>query len=243
MTKKEKETIYLNRFRESFLEFPSGEIEACENPDFLIHAETGRIGIEVTRLYRRTPANKSPLQEQEGLRRLILDRARQLYESQARPHIQVTVHFNTQYRLRKRDVESTAKDVVSLVLEYIPEQNSFISLEENENNMERWPETLARVSIRRSSDFTKTTFSSPDAGFVPKLDPELIQSAINQKNCRCPVYRKHCSKVCLLIVVDGLAISSAFTIESEITKHAFVASFDRVFLFENCEKNVFELTI
>ena len=243
MTKKEKEKILLQRFRESFPEFPSGEIEATENPDFLIHAGTGKVGIEVTLLHRNTTGNKSPLQEQESLRRLIADKARQLYESQGGPHIHVNVHFNGQNRLRRRDLKSAAKELASLILKNIPEQGKSVSLQETEDNWQQWPGTLVRVSIARFAVLTKTTCCPTDAGFVPKVEPSLVQSVIDRKNPRCSAYRSCCAELWLLVVADGFALSSVFIVDPEIRTHAFVASFDRVFLFQNFEKKVFELRI
>jgi len=245
VTKKEEEKILLQNFRDCCPECPSGEPYATESPDFLIPAGTGKLGIELTLLYRNNTRNRGLLQEQESLRRQVADKARQICESQACPHIHVNVSFNDQHRLckgRKGNIESAAKELASLILDNIPEHGT-VELQETEDNYEQWPATLSRVSIARYDVLTKTTFCPTDGGFVPKLEPGLVQSVIDKKDLRCSDYRKRCEELWLLVVADGFACSSWFTVEPDIITHAFVASFDRVFLFQNFEKKVFELRV
>jgi hypothetical protein len=246
VTKKEKEKILLQNFRDCCPECPSGEPYATESPDFLIPAGTGKLGIELTLLYRNKTRNGGLLQEQESLRRQIADKARQICESQGCPHIHVNVHFNDQHVLCKGckgNIESSAKELASLILDNMPEHGKPVGLQETEDNWEQWPATLSRVSIERSDGLTKTTCCPADAGFVPKLEPGLVQSVIDKKDLRCSDYRRRCEELWLLVVAGGFACSSWFTVDPDIITHAFVASFDRVFLFQNCEKKVFELRV
>ena len=46
--KKELKTQYLKEARRASAIFPAGNLEPHEKPDFLLHADRGKIGIEVT---------------------------------------------------------------------------------------------------------------------------------------------------------------------------------------------------
>src|ERR1039457_3651261 len=49
------ETTYMEEARQASSIFPNGELVPHENPDFLLHTNSGSIGIEVTELCREEP--------------------------------------------------------------------------------------------------------------------------------------------------------------------------------------------
>jgi len=51
-SKKEIDTIFLERFRSAFSGFPDGGIEQTDEPDFLVHRQGSVLGIEITELHR-----------------------------------------------------------------------------------------------------------------------------------------------------------------------------------------------
>ena len=53
--KKELEANYLEEARRASTIFPTGKLEPHEKPDFLLHADRSKIGIEVTELCREKP--------------------------------------------------------------------------------------------------------------------------------------------------------------------------------------------
>jgi len=54
---KERENNHLKHFKSIFKNFPDGEIECQERPDFIVHSKTKIIGIELTEIFnrKRTP--------------------------------------------------------------------------------------------------------------------------------------------------------------------------------------------
>lgn len=117
MDKKDREAAWLQAFKECLTDFPQRQVEKTENPDFLVHAPSGIIGIEMTLLHRQTSEGRSPMQEQESLRRLILAKAMQMVEASGQPPVHVSPHFNTNYRIRRSDVDWMAEKVAALILD------------------------------------------------------------------------------------------------------------------------------
>ena len=71
--KKRIETVYMEEARRASALFPAGRLEPHEIPDFLLFADGGTIGIEVTELCREEPRPEA------GRLSKIPDRARELY--------------------------------------------------------------------------------------------------------------------------------------------------------------------
>jgi hypothetical protein len=86
--KKRVETIYMEEARRASTLFPAGRLEPHEIPDFLLFANRGSIGIEVTELCREEPRTEA------GRLSKIPDKAKEFYVRypQAEP-VDVSVAF------------------------------------------------------------------------------------------------------------------------------------------------------
>lgn len=242
MGKKNEEMEFIRIFQKVFPEFPQGQIEEHEKPDFLIRTPSCLLGIEVTRLYCETPEGKRPMTEQEGLQTQILRGAKNCYDRDGNPPIHVSVHFKTLPGLRKADVDHLANQIVRIVREEMLAKGIWV-IREDEDNWEWWPPTIAFVIILRNAVLTRSTWVSSVCGFFPELHPKLVQAALDGKNSSVPTYRQRCSKLWLLMVAVGSGMSLTFDITPEIEPHHFRASFDRAFLLQCFEGKFLELKI
>ncbi len=79
--KKARERYYLNRLAETCPDFPSGAIEPCESPDFLIRGRDRTLGIELEGYVREQGSKGSPLREKEEFEARVAYKAGLLYQS------------------------------------------------------------------------------------------------------------------------------------------------------------------
>lgn len=230
-------------FKAVLPDFPEGNIssEERENPDFIVKRSTGRLGIEVTQLFRDVPDGKRPMQEQESLRQRVLNAAHAMYDGQAGPAIWVSVHFSTSVNLTKQRAPQLGEQIARLVLSSLPAPDDSTALEEQGNEQEKFPEEVSLISIRRRSFLTKSSWSDPVAEFVPECQPNAVQSVIDDKNGRYSDYQKEADEVWLLIVADGGNHSSWMDLSESVNMHRFDCKFDRAFLFRRSERQVVEL--
>src|SRR5262245_26336961 len=99
--KTEIEIGYLERFLESCPMPPTGVPRKSENPDFLLDAAEGTLGIELTRIFMTGRLGWSTLQEQEALRRWVADEAKRLYDATSLPAVHVSLFFSDQFPITK----------------------------------------------------------------------------------------------------------------------------------------------
>ena len=241
MRKKDRETAALKMLQRYLPDFPQGQVEQTETPDFLVRTNSGVLGIELTLLHRDTPDGKSPMQEQEALQRQILQKTKELYDSRNGPPIHVTVHFNPNYRLRKRDVGTVPTSIMNLVLDAM-QTDGKCEIKEDEGNWETFPQAIAYVHPYRHCVLKQSTWCPISAEFVPALPAEQLQRAIDKKNLRCATYKRRCSEIWLLLVAEGSGLSSMFGIPPELRSHRFCTSFDKVLLLGDFDGRVIELT-
>ena len=204
--KKQKERRYLTRFKEVCSAFPDGKVRDCERPDFIISCTKGNLGIEITRLFQSPAPSKRSLQEQESLRKRIVDEAQRQYNLLGNRPIRVTIYFNHNYVLNKLDVKALADKVAGIVQRNIPSPNGPAKEEVYDwVNRDYLPEQISRVSVGNGR---KDFWSASDSGFFSSLTPKKIQTELNRKNKLYKTYQKKCSSVWLIIVLDGLYLFS-----------------------------------
>jgi hypothetical protein len=142
MTKDEIEQIYLEGVAKTLPKFPAGHLSKSENPDFLISNESGTLGIELTRIFRKPRQGESVLREQESLREQIVELAKARYDALGRVPIHVGVFFNDQIALRRRDVKPMATTLVDLAMRLMPDPGERREEEYNWVNREYFPEAV-----------------------------------------------------------------------------------------------------
>ena len=238
LTQNEREQYsHILRFKESFPDFPEGILCFDDNPDVLIRTSEGFSGVEHTRLYRAV------LKEQESLEHRIVDRAKEIYESSGGAPLYVTVLFNSNIRLRLKDIDSIAASLTGIVCSYIPNVGEHFVLEGWRFVSERCSPSIRTVFIDRPDNTCEMFWGVSRGGAVPNLASEQIRERIEDKEAKLGKYLSRCTKIWLLIVEDGFGPSSYFVISDEIKKQTYKSSFDRIFLFRNFSREVIELNV
>lgn len=234
---------HLTRFKEHCPDFPKGELEYGDDPDLIVHTPDGLLGIEHTRIFRPDRTDQIVPQEQESLEERIVNLARERYESRGGPPVTVTPYFNPHIRLGKKDVDPIAERLCDIVCRYLPATDGQVILETYHLGLQVLPTEIWAVIINRYPGFKEMFWGAARSGVVPDLEPDYLDEIIRNKETRRQKYLKRCSHIWLLIVEDGSAPSSYFTITDSAISRTYKSGFDRVFLFNNFDCKVIELKL
>jgi hypothetical protein len=222
LNQKRVERYYLDQARKVSSILPLGEVTAAERPDFLIHAEDGVIGIEVTELCDQRPRSFA------GKQQLVVRRAKQRYiAASGSVPVDVTVAFAPQ-------------------AEGIPggELIVYLAAFVSENRERFLSRTIKEPYFDHSKGFIHigihSTLPGEDptgrwqgiAAFAKTVAPEeLLKEYIAEKNDRVPVYRLSAPVVWLLLVSDQfLGAGELYTRPEDLARWRFDFDFDKVLL-------------
>jgi hypothetical protein len=243
---KARERAYLERFRENFADFPQGEVVPSEHPDFLIKAQPRWIGIELTEYYVQEPDEDrgSSMQAQEGTEDKVLRKASEQHQSKDLPPVVVNVLWNPHRAFSRRRIQELAAVLADLVQEHLPERGHRVAIRYRRHLAWRsLPEEVASLTIDRQINFSKNSWTSMRAAWVPTLTPPQLQKKMRNKEAKVPSYRRQCREVWLLIVARGFEPSTHVDIGSEVESHEFETTFDRVFLLHHANEYIAELRV
>ena len=237
---KERENYYLDRFQSTYSDFPAGTIRATEKPDFLVEADNGFVGIELTELYHSDSEARIPRQASEALREQCIRRAESICMNDARSQLYVSVYFSNWIHLKKSIIPALSARLAELVQSVNVDVNCSIMLEDD-GETDGFPEEVDSIHIRRLPAVIRGFWNAPNGGWVPDCSSEQIQETIDKKNRRVIDYRRHCNSIWLVIVIDGFRISSSFNLPRATRNHDYRSAFDRTFLLSNITPCSFRL--
>lgn len=145
--KKEIELWRLEQFRSYISDFPDGEIEATEEPDFLIRGSR-IVGIELTDLHRETKPGQVPEQASEAMRKRVITRAQDIYIARQLPPVIASFFLDDRIHLKRREIEPLAESLADLVAKNIPGPNATTELPDGWEDTQRFPTILHSLSVR-----------------------------------------------------------------------------------------------
>jgi len=242
-TRKEVERYQLETFRDVCTEFPAGEIIDSEEPDFLIKINDGVLGVELTELYHESSRSSRPMQAIEKLTDSIVEEACSIHRTAGGPVLTVRVDFELlSKRLGKAQRTEIACKLAALVLKMRVEMDGSAELENDYEDLKTFPQEISRIRIQRNRFRSRSLWSVPRAAFIPRLDAQLVQQRIDDKNERVTVYREKSGEVWLVMVHSlHFSLASTFEYSSETLNHMYRSCFDRTFLFNLFDRQSHEL--
>jgi len=206
----------------------------------LVENSVGKVGIELTQLYRSDSHTALPPKATESLRQQIVDRAPGLYKETGGPPLWVTVFFGLGSELRKSMVTELASRVADLVTAADASMNARIKLEA-ESDVSDFPDEIDSIHIRRLPILTEGFWNTWGVGFIPTYNPDQLQEILDRKEKSISSFRNRCDATWLVIVVGSFAISSTVNFGYSVYNHSYTSAFDRVFVFKNADEKSFEL--
>ena len=241
--KKEIERHYLERLRDSLVDFPDGRIESSEEPDFLVHGNAVTIGIELTELHRETRSGTKPQQALEAMRHRVVAKAQELYIAANLPSVTVSIFMNDGYDIKRDRVLPLAKIIRQLVESHLPDKNSSQKIEYDWKNPASFPDPFIKISVHRRDAITRTFFSAPGATWVTTLSYADIDRAAEPKEMKYSTYRKKCDEAWLVINADIGSMSTWFEFDSSMLSKPLRTRFERVFILRHFGSKLFELPV
>jgi hypothetical protein len=239
------ERSHLDRFRQALPDFPRGEIRANlgQQPDFLVLAPSGVVGIEHTQLFQTAGGSGQERQALESKWQRVLDLAREKYESRLGPPLHLTASFDDRRRLSEARIEAAAEDLVQVVLAAQPASDGIPSKIGGLRRRGVLPPEMISAYIYPASGSFPIVWGLADGGWIPEWAPADLQAHIDRKEQKLDIYRANCSAVWLLMVEDGSTISRTLDLSRETLLHQYRSRFDRIFLFKAFDTRVVELLL
>jgi hypothetical protein len=166
-----------------------------------------------------------------------------LYSKYGLNPIQVSVFFNQQCVLKKRDKKRFSNAIVDIVIQNLPLDGHCLVLEYDCDNTNHFPEEIVRIRIWNTSDIERSFYSAPFMAFIPTITPEDIMRTLLSKESKVERYRERCQEIWLLINCEIYHFSTHFKHEDNVVQQAYYSGFDRIFLIYHIAGKVYELNV
>lgn len=225
MDKKASEKRATERLKQLYPDFPKGAVEYGEEPDVRVRDGSSCTGIEITEYFRPEMQVGSPLQEQESLAHLVVNRSAALYLPSEAP-ILAAVTFAKDVRITKRDVEPLAQALVRTAHRGARSATRHVS---NDGTL---PNAIVAVAIYPLDRAQATAFIALGSTWPPEVDREEVQRIITSKEQKLQRYKKECAEVWLVIVLNGFRVASMTSSPMNLDM-AFGSSFARVLILQD----------
>lgn len=175
--KKKEERKFIECVKANYKNFPIGLITDADPPDFIVQAEGGIIGVEITRYpytHLDDAARKARRQEAEWDK--AVHNACNAWISRDLPPNDVAVIFSPHFdvtRTRRRALELS---LLELVTNNLPKMGSFVSLKHDGKIGAFVPKEIFSIRIARFEVMTRSHWAVQSGGWVkPFLSSELLQ--------------------------------------------------------------------
>lgn len=239
--KEERELWALGKFRELY-PVPEGPVDSSdESPDLVIHAASGRVGIEVTDIQPENGKGGSCVMRDASERAAVMRRLEALLRESETPPVMVSYHGNQPERSPTGRVD-LAERLARYISPRIPPEGEVFSKCAN-----RWPydpelppEVFA-LTIARYRCLTKISCESSEAVFVPDLRAADVNRCVAGKDGKVARYRKRCDDAWLLMCVNTADLATAYSFETFAPPTTLSSDFDRLFLLSILEPRVYEM--
>lgn len=235
-SKKNLEFEFVRIFVKSLNPDLKDAVKEFEEPDAIIQINP-LTGIEVTQVFNQAQEGELRVKF-EGSWERIISNATSIWNTIGLPSAHVSVYFSGNYYVSKNNSWVVAENLVNFIANHIPQKGAYYNSSDS-MNIERFG--ITRFSIERIINYDKVVWSYNDSIWVPNLEIDSIQEAIDKKEAKRNSYLKSCKKIWLLLVLNSRKGSGSFEIRKEVIRHIYDFAFDRVFIFESLTQKYFEL--
>ena len=189
-------------------DFPCGEINKQESPDFIIRTPHKTFGIEVTRAINPNCAAPTPLAKIRSAQLKCLKMARQILDRERKAPVEVKVKFrDDEIRI---DINEAAKELCDFVLEKV------ISIDDSKtwHYYESGLIYISWISIHLDTVHGKKWLHEHRVkpiimNWVNTNAHKIIQEAIDSKNTKLAGYRTKCDECWLIVGVNEITAAEA----------------------------------
>jgi hypothetical protein len=241
--KDKDEQAVIQHFRDAWPEFPRGKLVKSEAPDFILRINRKRtIGIELTRLFKHSPDNgKIPQKRPRQQYKRIVREAMQLFRTKSDLNLSVHLSFPGDVKIPAARAGDTAARIVNAI-RYKLIDIDLTSVFEAHIRPPDAPFPISQIHILYHPEQKNAVWNYAEDFDPQELLEENVIRIINHKEDKLLRYQKNRFEAYwLVIVIDALDRSSAFNIDNKIEQWDIESHFDRIFLFEQFQRKVYEL--
>ncbi len=222
---------------------PSGSVDSAgENPDIVVHAADGRLGIEITDICHETGDVGSSAMKAAGEREGVMTLLKEELETRGMQAIEVSVHFNGPLQLFSGGRRLLAHRLADYVLARLPAVGDvFRSTGTTWPIDEDLPTEVFAITVARYPCLSRVFCSAPDCVAIPDLQAAEISLRVAEKNSRVAAYRQRCDQVWLVMCINTADLATAYSLDERATSAEVVTEFDRVFLFSVLDRYAYEV--
>jgi hypothetical protein len=224
ISKKTRENLQFEIFRDICEHAPAGMACADEAPDFVVRQGNSYVGVELTQYFKPAVPGRRPIQEQHALQAMIVERARNIYEAARGERLRVNALFHAHTDLGKRDAVQLATALAGFV------QVSLVSELQQRFEPRRAGadlHSITAVYAYRCTGAMRSLWRIATAGAVRPLVVEDIESVIASKDRDIPKYDERAAENILVIVLDGSAASFA-SLTDAARANTYVTAFKQI---------------
>ncbi|MEZ5284331.1 MAG: hypothetical protein R2712_05885 [Vicinamibacterales bacterium] len=227
MPNKRLERWYLEQLKSELPDFPTGEVEPGESPDFVVREPEGSVGIEITVFHRAPAHGERPHQELQSLKDGVVDLARRMHHESGGPALYVTVFFHEPIAFNKRSAQSVAAAIAGAV-----SQTAVPSSIGDGSRSVAWdhlPDGVVAITIYASVDGADRLWSADAGGWVAPVTANEIDVVLRGKQSMLTIARTKCRRVWLVVVNDVFSRAAPVELSDEARHHLYPYGFNRVF--------------
>lgn len=222
----------LEAFAEAFSDFPQGEAEDCDAPDFIVVAGETTLGIDIVTLHDDVLAE---------FRNTLVSEANLLFDEDIDLPLQVRLAGGK----TPPDLSNTAQRAATQSL--LRQVRANVPLNAGETRHIPYTRFIGTglfqvtdaLSVTRLPKDAPAAWAFEGQGEI-EVDIASIQRAIDTKN-NTDMSRQKCDALWLLIAAGHPHIATAYTLSEPIKQHAFSAGHDRLFFYDAFTQTVTEL--
>lgn len=256
--KDRKEWTIMNLFMESFNQFPIGDVEKSERPDFIVKTRNGkRIGIELTELKYERKDTEFNMRAHEDFLSQIMLKAQNIFEQRNNLALVVDVHFADSIApdiVQQPSGEKAllisnglAEAIVKIVEDNLPEATGkhYIVDRNSKYGDINLPLVIETIHITNVTGRIESLWYASISTRVKPLTVDSIVQRIDDKDIKLNGYDKTCDQQWLIIIQNSFLMSSNYdpVAAQRALKHRYRSLFNRIFVFERSLANVNELSL
>lgn len=241
MKDKIEEKYYLDLFKKIYSDFPQGEIEPCERPDFIINNQDKTIGIELTIIYQDNHSSIT-FPTQDSIANDIIERIKYLLKRNNYNNYEIHLILTIDRNLTKKERDTIANKVYRLIEAKIIASNVPTEIVNDFEDLEIFPEEVSRISVYKLPNLQSPSVLDAKVGWMQYNMIDLLQETINRKSNKVNHYL-NCNQLWLLIHTVSKSSGTFFNPSEETLNHHYSSYFGRVFFLNSFDKKVYELNL
>lgn len=217
-------------------------VDEREAPDFIVHFEGRRIGVEVTQLFISHDTTENLMQAQESIAAKIVSTARQIHDDSGGLPVHVTVCFGPSRDLRKLHRDRTATDLATFVrnLNLTEWQRVDWRPEDLEGPLAEEISFVHALGVPRHE---MAHWTVARAGWAASLTVGTLQTRVDEKAIRLLKYRETVAENWLIIIADATKPSGLFDTRSQIEAGVVSSPFSRTYFYGYPDRMVMNLGV